>query len=184
MPKDQPFEPDGLSTETVFEGRVWDVVRDTFDYANQSLVRDYIKHPGAVAILAVNEANQVLMIRQYRHPVRKYLWEIPAGLLDVKGESHLDAAKRELLEETNHVAHKWSLLQTFHASPGGNSEQIDIFLAEDLAIGARDFELEGEEVDMEVAWIDFDEALASVMNSEIQSPIAVIAILRLAATRR
>ena len=177
MPKDQPVDLNVDLREKVFEGRIWDVVRETFDYAGQKLVRDYIQHPGAVAVLAVNERDEVLMIRQYRHPVKKYLWEIPAGLLDVSGESHLAAAKRELLEETFHEAQNWDLLQVFHASPGGNSEQIDIFLATGVTEVESDYEREGEEADMEVRWVPFSEALEAVLASEIQSPTAVIAIL-------
>ncbi len=177
MPKDQPVDLNVNLRELVFEGRIWDVVRETFDYQGQELVRDFIKHPGAVAVLAVNDRDEVLMIRQYRHPVKKYLWEIPAGLLDVAGESHLDAAKRELMEETFHEAENWELLQVFHASPGGNSEQIDIFLATGLTEVASDYQREGEEADMEVRWVPFEEAHESVLASEIQSPTAVIAIL-------
>jgi ADP-ribose pyrophosphatase len=183
MPKDQS-RPTAVSEQSVvFEGRVWDVVRDTFDFAGQRLVRDYIKHPGAVAVLAISQQDEVLMIHQYRHPVQKLLWELPAGLLDVEGESHLDAAKRELLEETSHVAENWSLLQSFHASPGGNSEQIDIYLATHVREVESDYVREGEERDMEVRWVPFSEALASVQASEIQSPTAVIGILALAARR-
>lgn len=184
MPKDEVRSTPLIEQGVVFEGRIWDVVRDTFDFAGQRLVRDYIKHPGAVAVLAVNDANEILMIHQYRHPVRKLLWELPAGLLDIGGESHLDAAKRELLEETSHVAEQWELLQTFHASPGGNSEQIDIFMARGLREVESDYVREGEERDMEVRWIPFSEALQSVQASEIQSPVAVIGIFALAALSR
>ncbi len=177
MPKDQSVELAVDVRDIVFEGNIWNVVSETFDYSGQTLVRDFIEHPGAVAVLAVNESNEILMIRQYRHPVKKYLWEIPAGLLDVAGESHLEAAKRELMEETFHEAQTWQLLQVFHASPGGNSEQIDIFLATDVKLATTDYQREGEEVDMEVRWIPFEEALKSVLASEIQSPTAVIAIL-------
>ncbi len=184
MPKDQPVEFELNLRELAFEGRVWNVVRETFDYKGQQLVRDFIEHPGAVAVIALNDQDQVLMIHQYRHPVGKYLWEIPAGLLDVLGESLLDAAKRELMEETFHQAQSWELLQTFHASPGGNSEQITIFLATEVSPIETDYQREGEESDMEVRWVPFDEALASVVASEIQSPTAVIAMLALANRRK
>jgi ADP-ribose pyrophosphatase len=184
MPKDQPVDFRPSNRELVFEGRVWNIISETFDYSGQTLVRDFVEHPGAVAVVAINEKDEVLMIHQYRHPVRKFLWEIPAGLLDVAGESHLDAAKRELIEETFHEAKTWELLQTFHASPGGNSEQIDIFLATEVTPVETDYQREGEEVDMEVRWVAFEEALASVVASDIQSPIAVIAMLALANRRR
>lgn len=184
MPKDHPVDFRPSNRELVFEGRVWNIISETFDYSGQTLVRDFVEHPGAVAVVAINEKDEVLMIHQYRHPVRKFLWEIPAGLLDVAGESHLDAAKRELIEETFHEAKTWELLQTFHASPGGNSEQIDIFLATEVTPVETDYQREGEEVDMEVRWVAFEEALASVVASDIQSPIAVIAMLALANRRR
>jgi len=184
MPKDHPVKFEPSLREIAFEGRVWNVVRETFEYNGQQLVRDFIEHPGAVAVVALNDKDEVLMIRQYRHPVRKFLWEIPAGLLDVAGESHLEAAKRELMEETFHEASSWELLQTFHASPGGNSEQIDIFLATQVSPIETDYQREGEESDMEVKWISFDEALNSVVTSDIQSPIAVIAMLALANRRK
>mgnify|MGYP000299437966 CR=1 FL=1 len=179
MPKDQSARFDVNSSELVFRGRVWDVVSETFDYNGESLTRDFVKHPGAVAVLALNEANQILMIRQYRHPVRKYLWELPAGLLDVPGESLLDAAKRELVEEAGYAAATWEELTTFHPSPGGNSESITIFLAKNCTSVTSDFEATGEERDLLVEWVDFDVALAAVLASEVQNPSACLGILHL-----
>lgn len=181
MPKDEPADFEILESRLAFKGRVWDVVSESFDYRGQSLVRDFIKHPGAVAILALNDRRQILMIRQYRHPVRKYLWEIPAGLLDVPGETLEAAAKRELIEETSHDATALEHLISFHPSPGGNSETITVFLATGVQPISSDYEATGEESDMQVRWIDFDEALKSVLASEIQNPSAVVAILALAA---
>lgn len=181
MPKDEPVEFEILESRLAFEGRVWDVVSERFDYLGQPLVRDFIKHPGAVATIALNENRKILMIRQYRHPVRKYLWEIPAGLLDVPGEPLEAAARRELIEETSHDASVWEHLISFHPSPGGNSETITVFLATDVHPIASDYEPTGEESDMLVRWVDFDEAVKSVLASEIQNPSAVVAILALAA---
>ncbi|MFM5904373.1 MAG: NUDIX domain-containing protein [Microbacteriaceae bacterium] len=179
MPKDQSAQFDVNSSELVFRGRVWDVVSETFDYHGESLTRDFVRHPGAVAVLALNEANQVLMIRQYRHPVRKYLWELPAGLLDVPGESLVDAAKRELAEEAGYAAQHWEELTTFHPSPGGNSESITIFLSKGCAPITTDFVAEGAARDLLVEWVDFDVALAAVLASEIQNPSACLGILHL-----
>jgi hypothetical protein len=78
-----------ISTQTIYNGRVWDVRQDTFDYAGSELTRDYVAHTGAVAVLVLDENENVLAIQQYRHPVRLREWEIPAGLLDVSGESPL-----------------------------------------------------------------------------------------------
>jgi ADP-ribose pyrophosphatase len=181
MPKDQPVEREILSTEVVFKGRIWDVVSETFRYNDEHLVRDFVRHPGAVAVLAMNEKREILMIRQYRHPVRKLLWEIPAGLLDVPGESLEAAARRELIEETGYDATSLETLITFHTSPGGNDESITIFLATELVEVQHDFVATGEESDMLVEWVPLDDALKSVLASEVQNPSAVVAILALAA---
>jgi ADP-ribose pyrophosphatase len=177
MPKDQRVEPKITASEVVFEGKIWDIARESFDYNGSTLVREFVKHPGAVAVLALDEQQRVLLIRQYRHPVRSYLWEIPAGLLDVPGEARVEAAKRELLEETGYVAQKWEKLTDFMTTPGGNDEVITIFLASDLQHVGHDLELEGEEVDMVKEWFPLSEALESALAADIQSPSAVVGIM-------
>ena len=177
MPKDQPYLPPITATEVVFDGRIWDVVRESFEYGETQLVREFVAHPGAVAVLAINEQLEVLLIRQYRHPVRSYLWEIPAGLLDVQGESLELAARRELLEETGYQAGLIEPLTTFYTTPGGNSEAITVFLARDLVHVGHDFELEGEERNLIVEWFPLPQALASVLSAEMRSPSAVVAIM-------
>jgi ADP-ribose pyrophosphatase len=180
MPKDLPASPVVTATEVPFVGRIWNIVRETFDYNGHSLVREFVQHPGAVAILAIDESQRVLLIRQYRHPVRSYLWEIPAGLLDVEGEPRIDAAKRELLEETGYEADSWSELTSFMTTPGGNDEVITIFLARDLKHVGHNLQLEGEETDMLVEWFPLAEALDSVLAAEIKSPSAVVGIMAVA----
>ena len=180
MPKDEPADFSVTAREVVFEGRVWNVVSETFDYNGSTLVRDFVAHTGAVAVAALNELGELYMIRQYRHPVRKYLWELPAGLTDVAGESNLDAAKRELAEEAGLQAENWQSLQTFHTTPGGNDESIEIFLASNLSPAETDFVRDGEEADMQTRWVPLDEARRSVLASEIQNPAAGVAILSLA----
>ena len=180
MPKDEAASLEVQSSETVFEGRIWNVKRDVVDYKGEQIVREYVAHPGAVAVVAINERSEVLLIKQYRHPVGEYLWEIPAGLLDVAGESKLNAAQRELHEETGWVATQWEELTSFYTTPGGNSEEITIFLAQDLSFRGHSLKLEGEEVDMEVAWVPIAEAVTSVMKSDMKSPSAVVGIMALA----
>jgi ADP-ribose pyrophosphatase len=177
MPKDRPASLAISESEVVFNGKIWDIKRESFDYNGKTLVREFVAHPGAVAIVALNRDNEVLLINQYRHPVREYLWEIPAGLLDMPGESKLEAAKRELLEETGYIAESWSELIEFHTTPGGNNETIAIFLARELRHQGHELELEGEETDMQVAWVRLGEALDSVLASEMRSPSAAVGIM-------
>ncbi|MEY3846893.1 MAG: hypothetical protein RJA66_1160 [Actinomycetota bacterium] len=177
MPKDRPAHLAISKSEVVFQGKIWDIKSESFDYNGETLVREFVAHPGAVAILAINAERKVLLINQYRHPVREYLWEIPAGLLDISGESKLEAAKRELLEETGYVAESWDELIEFHTTPGGNNETITIFWAKNLRHQGHAFELEGEETDMEIQWVPLGEALKSVLASEIRSPSASVGIM-------
>ena len=180
MPKDEPANLSISESEVVFEGMIWNVVRDTFEYSGSVLKREYVLHPGAVAIIALNDQQEILLIKQYRHPVRERLWEIPAGLLDVPGEQKLDAAKRELMEETGYAAAAWEELTSFHTTPGGNNETITIFLAKDAKHIGHDLLLEGEEVDMETRWVALSEAVASVVRGEMRSPSAAVGIMALA----
>ena len=119
-----------LDSHVEYTGRVWDVVSETFKLTDdgEPLVRDYIRHPGAVAILALNDAGQVLMINQYRHPVRMTLWEIPAGLLDIDGEDFQAGAARELAEEADIQAAEWNVLTDLFLSPGSSREALRIYL--------------------------------------------------------
>jgi 8-oxo-dGTP pyrophosphatase MutT (NUDIX family) len=177
MPKDRPASLAISKSEVVFEGKIWDIKRESFDYNGETLVREFVAHPGAVAVIALNDSDQVLLINQYRHPVREFLWEIPAGLLDMPGESKLEAAKRELLEETGYIAESWAELMEFHTTPGGNNETIAIFLARELRHQGHDFELEGEETDMKVEWFPLVEAVESVLASDMRSPSAAVGIM-------
>lgn len=180
MPKDQDASLSVSKRDVVFNGKIWDVVSESFDYNGTQLVREFVAHPGAVAVIAINEDQEVLLIKQYRHPVRQYLWEIPAGLLDIEGESKLEAAKRELLEETGYIADVWQELIEFHTTPGGNNETITVFVARQVRHQGHDIELEGEETDLPLSWVPLAEALASVLNSEMRSPSAGYGLMALA----
>lgn len=176
-----------LDSRVVYEGRIWNVVSDTFSLTDdgEPLVRDYIEHPGAVAILAMNDAGQVLLINQYRHPVRMTLWEIPAGLLDVPDEDFVAAAARELAEEADLTAERWNVLTDLFLSPGSSSEALRIYLARGVAEIHPDerHERTHEEAEIELAWVDLDDAVAAVLAGRIHSPSAVAAILAAAAAR-
>ncbi|MDQ4500699.1 NUDIX hydrolase [Sinomonas sp. ASV322] len=177
-----------LASEPVYRGRIWDVRSDTFELApgSEPLHRDFIDHPGAVAILPMDQDGKVLLLRQYRHPVGMDLWEIPAGLLDVDGESNLDAAARELAEEADLVASEWHVLADFFNSPGSSSEAIRIYLARGLAeIPHHErHERTHEESEIVFAWVDLDEAVGAVLQGRLHNPSAVVGILAAHAARR
>ena len=118
---DQQYAPTITHAERVFEGRVWNIDHESFEYNGETLERDYVNHTGAVAVLAIDENDRVLVIRQYRHPVRLRDWEIPAGLLDIAGESPLLGAQRELAEEADLEADSWNVLGDYNTSPGGSN---------------------------------------------------------------
>ena len=94
MPNDQSVDIASIKKTLIHKGMVWDLVSDTFEFNGQRLTREYVDHTGAVAVLAFNEKEELLLMKQYRRPVGKYLIELPAGILDVPGESLLDCAKR------------------------------------------------------------------------------------------
>jgi ADP-ribose pyrophosphatase len=150
------------------------------------VVREFTDHPGAVAIMAMDDAGRVLLQRQYRHPVRSELWEPPAGLLDEPGEAPLAAAKRELAEEADLLAQDWRRLIEFYTTPGGCNERIAVFLARGLSkIPVSDqFSREDEESDLVPVWIDLEEAAARVMDGSLVSPTATVGILALSQAAR
>ena len=176
-----------LSSQTVYDGRIWDVVQEEFEYATNMapLVRDFIKHPGAVAVVVLNDNDEVLMINQYRHPVGMKLWEIPAGLMDIAGEPPHIGAARELAEEADLVASDWAVLVDLFLSPGSSSEAIRIFLARHPVPVPEDqrHERTDEESDMEVRWVPLDTAVAAVLSGRIHNPSAVAGLLAAVAAR-
>ena len=130
--RDEPVDAEVLESDLVYEGRVWDVRSDTVRYGDGEIVRQYVAHPGAAAIVALDDDDRVLLIQQYRHPIRHRDWEVPAGLLDVAGETPLDSAVRELGEEADLGASSWEPLVSIFTTPGGNDEVVHVFLARGL----------------------------------------------------
>jgi ADP-ribose pyrophosphatase len=171
------------ASDVVFEGRVWNVRRDEFTFAEHTIVREYVDHPGAVAVLAMDDQDRVLLINQYRHPVGLRDWELPAGLLDVEGEPPLDAARRELAEEADLVAEHWSELITFHPSPGGSNETLRIFEARGL-LPTDPFARSDEEAEIVVRWVPLAEAVDAVLEGRLSNSILIIAVLAAHAQRR
>jgi ADP-ribose pyrophosphatase len=174
---DEPFSPQISSTEVPFKGKIWNVRRDTFHYNGDEITREYIDHTGAVAVLALDDEDRVLLIKQYRHPVRHREWEIPAGLLDVHGEAPLSAAKRELAEEADLAADQWNVLAEFYTTPGGNNEAIRIYLARGVHPTAGAFARSDEEADMEVRWAPLDEVVDAILARRVQNPSLIVGVL-------
>jgi 8-oxo-dGDP phosphatase len=174
---DEPLNPRIISTELDFEGRVWNVRRDVFEYNGHELTRDYVDHTGAVAVLVLDEQRRVLLIQQYRHPIRERDWEIPAGLLDIEGEDPLVAAKRELGEEVDLTASQWSHLVSFHSSPGGSNELITVFLAEGISATEASYDRTEEEADIVVRWVPIEDVIAGVLAQDLKNSILAIAVL-------
>ncbi|MGY1773686.1 NUDIX domain-containing protein [Blastococcus sp. SYSU D00813] len=169
-----------LSSETVFDGRVISLVRDTVSMpGGGDSVREVVRHPGAVAVVALDEDDHVVLLRQFRHPVGGYLWELPAGLRDADGEPPLETAKRELAEEVRLAAERWSLLTTYASSPGFCDERVSVYLAEGLSDVDRPegFTVEHEELDMTVERVPLAEAVRRVLAGGIVNAAAVVGLL-------
>jgi ADP-ribose pyrophosphatase len=180
--RDEPAEPTVLESTVVMHGRVWDIRRDTVQYGDGELIREWMVHPGAVAIVAVDDEQRVLLIQQYRHPLRHRDWEIPAGLLDIPGEDPLEAAKRELAEEADLEASDWQPLVSVWSSPGSNSEIVHIYLARGVRTLPEQFDREAEEADIRAEWVALPDAVDAVMEGRMHNGILVAGIL--AASRR
>ena len=175
--------PEIESGETVFSGKVWDIRREVFWLDGVRITREFTDHTGAVAVLALDERDRVLLIKQYRHPLRVRDWELPAGLLDLAGESPLAGAKRELAEEADLVAEQWDLLSEFMSSPGGSNEVIRVYLARGVSAAPEVFERTEEEAAIELRWVPLDEAVDAVLSRDVQNSILAIALLSATAGR-
>ncbi|MBT3155414.1 NUDIX hydrolase [Streptomyces sp. CHD11] len=183
--KDTPEEWEVRGTRTPFAGAKTSVRTDDVVMPGGTVVRrDYQVHPGSVAVLALDDADRVLVLRQYRHPVRQKLWEIPAGLLDVAGENPLHAAQRELYEEAHVKAEDWRVLADVYTTPGGCDEAVRIFLARGLSEAEGDrFAVEDEEADMELARLSVEELARGVLAGELHNNCLVVGVLSLVAAR-
>lgn len=175
-----------LSHDLLHHGRIWDIVAEKVDLGKAGQVtRELMEHPGAVTVLALDEDDRILMIRQYRHPVQMELWELPAGLLDVPGEDPVEAARRELMEEADLRAERWDLLAEWFNSPGGSNEALRCYLARGISEvpEAERHQRSEEELDMPTRWVPLDEARDAVLAGRVHNPGAVIGILAAVASR-
>lgn len=166
-----------VSTETPYEGRIISIRKDVVSMPGDTTSqRDVVEHPGAVGVVALDEAGRVLLVNQYRHPVRRRLDELPAGLLDVHGEPSLETAKRELAEEAGYAADTWHVLVDTLTSSGMTDEAIRVFLARDLREVDRDVQ-EHEELDMTSSWLPLEEAARRVLAGELENGMAAVGLL-------
>ena len=179
-----------VDSRSVFDGIIFGVRRDRVDLGEGGVVtRDYVEHPGAVAVLALREldgADHVLLIRQYRHACGGHVWELPAGLLDVDGEPPWEAAARELAEEVDLLADEWSVLSDDVTSPGAFPETVRVYLAR----GLRDVP-EGqvharvaEELSLRPLWVSLDDAVEAALAGRISNSATLVGLLSAHASRQ
>ena len=173
-----------LSSEIVYNGPVFTVTTDHVEEPNGVTARrDVIHHSGSVVVLAVDDSAvtpRVLLERQYRHAASDYLWELPAGRID-PGEKELQAAKRELLEETGYTASKWRRILKFYASPGFVAETMSVFLATGLRAGEA--QPEEDEV-IELRSVPLPDAVRMVIGGTIRDAKTISSVLWLDHTSR
>ncbi|WP_228484503.1 NUDIX domain-containing protein [Microbacterium cremeum] len=174
---DEPVDATIVESERVYEGRVWDVRSDTVSYGDGRIVRQYVDHPGAAAVVALDEHDRVLLIQQYRHPIRLRDWEVPAGLLDVDGESPLETARRELAEEADLVAESWEPLVSVFTTPGGNDEVVHLFLARGLSPAGAVHAREEEEADIVLEWVALDDVVDGIFSGRLRNGIMTVGVL-------
>jgi ADP-ribose pyrophosphatase len=176
--------PELIDREVLYRGKMITVHRDTLRQADgHTAVREVVDHPDSVAVVALDAQDRVLLLRQYRHPVGGYLWELPAGLLDQPGEPALEAARRELAEETGMAARDWLTVVDLHPSPGMAGERVRVFLARETHRATGEHERDADEGDLETRWVALDEAVRQVRAGEITNGLAVAGLLATALSR-
>lgn len=172
-----------LSTEDVYTGRILALrIDDVAMPGGGQAKREVVEHHGAVAIVALDDDDQVTLIHQYRHPLGRRIWELPAGLIDHLGEEPLSSAKRELVEEVGLAAEHWSVLVDVAASPGFTDEVVRVFLATGLSVVDREL-LGDEEADLVARKVPLTEAVRMALAGEIVNGAAVGGILAAQAVR-
>ncbi len=177
---DTPMAWPVVSTEILGTGAITDFRQDEIETPDgERIKREYVKHPGAVAVIALDDQQRVALVRQYRHPVRHRLIEPPAGLLDVDGEDLLAAVQRELAEEVGLSAGRWDVLVDLFTTPGIIGEPLRIFLARDLAdVDAPEgFIRAGEEAQMDTVWASLPDLVDAVLAGQVHNPALVAGTL-------
>lgn len=164
------------SSEKVYEGNLLHVFKDSVELPNgMDGSREYIKHNGAVAIVPVTADGKIIVEKQYRYPVAQVITEIPAGKLDSPDENHLEAAKRELREETGYTAKTWIEIGKFYPSVAYTTECIYLYMAKDLTLGER--ELDADEF-LNVEEVSLDSLVQDIMDGKIGDGKTIAAVLK------
>ncbi|OBB70945.1 NUDIX hydrolase [Mycobacterium sp. 852014-52144_SCH5372336] len=172
---DHDFET--VSSETLYVGNIFALRADEVRMpGGHTARREVVEHYGAVAVLAMDEDRNIAMVYQYRHPLGRRLWELPAGLLDLGGEPPHVTAARELEEEAGLSATDWRVLVDLDSAPGFSDESVRVYLATGLTDVGRP-EARDEEADLTLRWYPLDEAVRMVLAGEIVNSIAVSGIL-------
>jgi 8-oxo-dGDP phosphatase len=166
-----------VNSETNYVGKIFALRVDDVRMPHGNVAkREVIEHYGAVAVLAMDDDNNIVMVYQYRHPVGRRLWELPAGLLDLGGEPPHISAARELKEEAGLEATEWRVLVDLVTAPGFSDESVRVYLATGITDVGRP-EAHDEEADLEVKWVSLEEARRMVLDGEIVNSIAIAGIL-------
>jgi len=175
LPQDEPhrWPVDGSTVE--FEGSLVGIRRDHLRDDDGGFDREVVTHPGAVAIVALDDQDRVLVVHQYRHAVGARLVELPAGLLDVAGEEPLAAARRELAEEGQVAAERWTPLFVMSTSPGVSTERVHMYLAEGISAApeVEGFVARHEEADMTRSWVRLDDLVDAVLAGRVTNGLAI-----------
>jgi ADP-ribose pyrophosphatase len=168
-------KPKPIASRLMHSGRVIEVSSVTLHYANgRDHEIDFVRHPGAAAVVALDAANRACFVRQYRHGIEDFMWEIPAGKLD-RGEAPSTCAVRELAEETGVKARSWLPMGVFVPAPGIFTEVIHLYLARDLTIGVAAPDVDEE---LELQWLPLEEALTRVRSGDWNDGKTAMALLR------
>ena len=172
-----------VDSETIYVGKIFALRTDEVRMPGGNTARrEVVEHYGAVAVLALDDDGNIVMVYQYRHPVGRRLWELPAGLLDLGGEPPHVTAARELKEEAGLSAQNWRVLVDLVSTPGFSDEGVRVYLATGLSdVGRPDGH--DEEADLVVRWFPLDEAVRMTLSGEIVNTIAVSGILAAHAAR-
>lgn len=164
-----------LESTLAFKGTILEIYKDTVLLENgKTALRDVVRHPGGVCVVALNDNNEVYFVKQFRYPHKKALLEIPAGKLEW-GEDHFECGKRELREETGFTADEFTYLGCLFPTPAYDSEVIHMYLAKGLHKAEQDLD---EDEFLDVLTIPLDEAVKMVMNNEIEDAKTQLALLK------